>query len=502
MIDISPFKGFLSSLARISPVDYQIRDMNGAVIFSTGNLLSKELSVKEVQVLTHGIVDREDFQYISYDDRDYMCGIPLKKGQGVFGALVAMGSFPEEISGNGGAQDAKDAWGKEMDTFLGHLASLVEENLTIQDEIEEMAQELDQSFEDLNLYSRIASQIKGLQFSNTMLKDLIERLLENMRADLAFATLPSSPQYDVHVTNPEVSDSLPEQGSFIQRLINHIPMRSASLKENYFIINDSSQNPQYKILATQPYRFLTVRVQHNHVFYGWLGLVSFNMKEVFRQGELKLLTSLSEQLAVTIANTDLYEDLEQFVINMVKSLVYAIEAKDEYTSGHSERVSYYSMLIGKQLGLDEKKTRDLKWASILHDIGKIGIPEGILNKPDRLTDAEFEIIKGHPARGGEILNPVKQLTNSLPGIIHHHERYDGAGYPQGLKGEEIPLAGRIIAVADTFDAINSTRAYRAAKNPEEAFEIIEEVAGSQLDPHMVEMFKEVYQKRLRVAYEK
>jgi HD-GYP domain-containing protein (c-di-GMP phosphodiesterase class II) len=150
------------------------------------------------------------------------------------------------------------------------------------------------------------------------------------------------------------------------------------------------------------------------------------------------------------------------------------------------------MLIGRRLELSEKESNDLKWASILHDIGKIGIPERILNKTDRLTDDEFEIIKGHPAKGGKILRPVAQLAGSLSAIIHHHERYDGGGYPNGLKGEDIPLAARIIAVADTFDAINSTRAYRPARKPEEAMAAIEAVAGSQLDPYIVKVFKEIY----------
>jgi HD-GYP domain-containing protein (c-di-GMP phosphodiesterase class II) len=150
------------------------------------------------------------------------------------------------------------------------------------------------------------------------------------------------------------------------------------------------------------------------------------------------------------------------------------------------------MLVGAQLGLNEVELGDLKWASILHDIGKIGIPESILNKPDSLTDDEYAIIKGHPGKGADILKPVDQLTGSISSIVHHHERYDGRGYPKGLKGDEIPLAARIIAAADTFDAINSHRAYRAAKSKEAAMAIIEEVSGSQLDPRVVAAFKKVY----------
>ena len=148
--------------------------------------------------------------------------------------------------------------------------------------------------------------------------------------------------------------------------------------------------------------------------------------------------------------------------------------------------------MAKRLGLNEERRKVLQWSSILHDSGKIGLPESILNKPWRLEDEEYQIIKNHPMTGHTILEPLEQLATSLPGMLHHHERYDGGGYPKGLKGKEIPLDARIIAVADTFDAITSDRAYRPAKSPEEALKILEEVAGTQLDPDLVEVFKEVY----------
>jgi len=492
MIDIGSFEGFLTSLSYISRIDYQIWDKNAGMIFSTGNVPLKELPIKELEVLSNSILEREDFQYVPNGGYGYLCGMPLKNGKGLTGSLVAVVSDRDRASGSTNEPDTDTFRAKEMNNFLGYLVGLVEENIVVQEEIEEMAQELDPSFEELKFYARIATQIKTLRFSGSMLKNLIGKLLESMRSDIAFAILPNRPQYDVQVIKPDISDKFSDKKNFFDSLINKVPADAPSLDENYFVVNDSMNDPQYQNLAEQPYRFLTVKMQHNRVFYGWLGLVSFNMKEVFRQGELKLLTSMSEQLAVVIANTDLYEDLEQFIINMVKSLVFAIEAKDLYTSGHSERVSHYSMLIGRKLELTEKETNDLKWASILHDIGKIGIPERILNKTDRLTDDEFEIIKGHPAKGGKILRPVAQLAGSLSAIIHHHERYDGGGYPHGLKGEDIPLAARIIAVADTFDAINSTRAYRPARKPEEALAAIEAVAGSQLDPYIVQVFKKIY----------
>ena len=357
-----------------------------------------------------------------------------------------------------------------------------------------MAEELTKHFEDLYLYSKLATQIKTLRFSSSMLKGLIEELLETMRADLAFIKLPNRPEYDALISTDQAPAKTPELNSLIGNLINAIPENAPSLDENYFIINDSRESPGFQKLHPTPYRFLAVMTRHGENFYGWLGLVSFNLGEIFRRSELRLLISIAEQVAVVISNTDLYNDLERFVFNVVKSLVYAIEAKDVYTRGHSERVSRYCMLMAGHLQLEENQKSNLHWASILHDVGKIGIPEAILTKPDRLTDEEYRTIKDHPQKGYTILQPLDQLSDSLPSILHHHERYDGGGYPRGLKGEAIPLLARIIAVADTFDAITSDRAYRPARTPQEAMAIIKEVAGTQLDPQLVEVFEEVYTK--------
>jgi len=501
MIDLGTFKTFLPSLVPVSRTHYQIWGNNKEMIFSTEGVISKELLVKECQNLFNRITDQNGFQYSVHDGGNFLCGIPLSNNQGVFGALLAYGGKPNRSFRYEAGNDAKDYHAEEMERFLSNLMILFQENLTAKEEAEELAQELDQSFEDLYLYGKISSQIKTLKFSDEMVKNLLGELLENMRVDGAFSWFSDKLQYNFQVIKPQIYNKFSASESCFEKLIHLIPPDAAILNENYFIINDSQENAQYKALAMDPYRFLAVKIQHQEIFYGWLGLVSFNLNEIFRQGELKLLISMAEQLAGVIANTDLYENLEQFIINMVKSLVFAIEAKDTYTRGHSERVSKYSMLMGERLGLGEKEYNDLKWASILHDIGKIGIPESILNKPDRLTDSEYEVIKGHPAKGGEILQPIEQLEGSLSGIIHHHERYDGRGYPQGLKGEEIPLIARVIAVADTFDAINSTRAYRETRSPEKALKIMEEVAGSQLDSRIVDVFKKVYKEDLRFEKE-
>jgi HD-GYP domain-containing protein (c-di-GMP phosphodiesterase class II) len=147
--------------------------------------------------------------------------------------------------------------------------------------------------------------------------------------------------------------------------------------------------------------------------------------------------------------------------------------------------------------MSSEELEALKWASLLHDIGKIGIPENVLNKPAKLTADEYELIKKHPMKGKTILEPIRHLSPSLTAVAHHHERYNGTGYPKGLKGEQIPLAARIIAVADTFDAITSSRSYRKPISPREAMLVLDQVSGTQLDARLVNIFKTVYRQQSR-----
>jgi HD-GYP domain-containing protein (c-di-GMP phosphodiesterase class II) len=172
----------------------------------------------------------------------------------------------------------------------------------------------------------------------------------------------------------------------------------------------------------------------------------------------------------------------------MKSFVRAIEEKDAYTHGHSERVNQNALKIGKALGLNDQDLSSLNFVSILHDIGKIGVSEEILNKPGELTSEEYDQIKEHPHKGCKILEPIKQLKDCLPSILYHHEMIDGTGYPEGLKGEEIPLFARIIAVADTYDAMTSDRAYRRAKRIEDVIQELVDVSGTQLDAEITRVF--------------
>jgi putative nucleotidyltransferase with HDIG domain len=182
------------------------------------------------------------------------------------------------------------------------------------------------------------------------------------------------------------------------------------------------------------------------------------------------------------------EQLRQVFLRTIESLALSLEAKDKYTDGHSKRVAYYCEIIAIKLGLSFQEREDLKMAGLLHDIGKIGISEKVLNKPGILTQEEYRHIKEHPLLGAKILQPLEGIDSIINWIKHHHERYDGKGYPDGLKGEKISLGARIIACADAFDAMTTDRPYRKSLPANAALEEIEKAAGNQLDPIICQVF--------------
>jgi HD-GYP domain-containing protein (c-di-GMP phosphodiesterase class II) len=175
-------------------------------------------------------------------------------------------------------------------------------------------------------------------------------------------------------------------------------------------------------------------------------------------------------------------------------LAGAVDEKDPYTRGHSDRVTRYSLLIAKEMGLPPAFMETLQISAQLHDVGKIGIEDHILKKPGSLTEEEFEVMKTHTTKGANILRPVPQLAEMLPGIELHHEALDGRGYPYGLKGDQIPLMPRVIAVADTFDALTTNRPYQQAHTPDQALQIIRSLAGKRLDPAAVDALLAVYER--------
>lgn len=224
---------------------------------------------------------------------------------------------------------------------------------------------------------------------------------------------------------------------------------------------------------------------------GAMTLYSYE-RHSFTEDEKRLLSIFANQAAGAIENARLFDSLRDSYLNTIQALSMAIDAKDRYTHGHSKRVSEISVMIGRQIGLSPERLELLKHAGDLHDIGKIGISELIISKESKLTIDEYEIIKTHPLVGEIIIEPVPFLQEARAVIRHHHERWDGFGYPDGLKSDEIPLLSRIILISDAYDAMTSDRPYRKALSHEVAIREIERHSGTQFDPQIVKAFLELF----------
>jgi len=214
--------------------------------------------------------------------------------------------------------------------------------------------------------------------------------------------------------------------------------------------------------------------------------------EPFTSGDLMLLESVLAFGGQIISNAELQERLRDMSMQVARALVAAIDKKDHYTSGHSERVGLLTRITAEQLGIPGTEIQIMEWAGLLHDIGKIGIPEEILCKPGKLTPEEFDVIKKHPGMGYEILKPIASFELVVDGVLYHHEHPDGSGYPKGLTRDEIPMVARIIHVVDTFDALTSTRSYRQAFTMEKASEIIRAESGQRIDADVADAFFQAF----------
>jgi HD-GYP domain-containing protein (c-di-GMP phosphodiesterase class II) len=204
--------------------------------------------------------------------------------------------------------------------------------------------------------------------------------------------------------------------------------------------------------------------------------------------DAKLIAAAAAHVGIFLENAGLYDELNAMFLGTLDALTASIDAKDRYTSGHSSRVAMLTRHLARGIGLDDATAHRMHIAGLVHDVGKIGVPESVLCKPGRLTDVEFDQVKEHPAIGHRILRDIPDFDDILGGVLHHHERWDGAGYPHGISGHAIPLAARLIALADTFDAMCSTRTYRTALTRASVLDEIERCAGSQFDPELVPVF--------------
>jgi putative nucleotidyltransferase with HDIG domain len=222
-----------------------------------------------------------------------------------------------------------------------------------------------------------------------------------------------------------------------------------------------------------------------------IGIVGLGAKisgRDFEADELRLLGALVDLAAVSIETAHLLEKTRKNYAGLVRALISAIEAKDKFTRGHTERVTRYAATLADEVGLDEDQRQNLLFGAVLHDVGYLGVPEEILRMPNGITEEQLAELRRHPLIGAKILKDIPFLKKATDAVRHHHENYDGSGYPDGLAGDHIPLIARIVAVVDAFDAITTDRRYRKASSKEEAVEEIRKNRGKQFDPAIADAF--------------
>jgi HD-GYP domain-containing protein (c-di-GMP phosphodiesterase class II) len=256
--------------------------------------------------------------------------------------------------------------------------------------------------------------------------------------------------------------------------------------------SDQRINPSQSIIAENITSVMCVPLLHHEEKLGIVYVDTRGSKSAFSQRDLELLTALAGPSAIAIKNAQYVEQLEEEFQTTLKLLANAIEMRDHYTLGHTWRVTKYSMAIAREMGWSEDKIKEVQMGGVLHDIGKIAVEDAILRKPARLDDEEYAKMKVHPERGASLMKDSKKLEPLIPYCLYHHENYDGSGYPYGLRENNIPIEGRVVAVADTFDAMTSNRPYRDGLDPEVAIEEIEKNKGTQFDPVAADAFIRAY----------
>ncbi len=224
---------------------------------------------------------------------------------------------------------------------------------------------------------------------------------------------------------------------------------------------------------------------------GVLNLARISGREAFLNVDLEIVNVLASQASISIENVRLYHNIRDNYLKTIRAFALAVETKDEYTHGHSENVMKYTVVLAKHLGLPDSEIELVKYAGLLHDIGKIGISEAILNKAAKLTPEEFDQIKKHPELGARIIADVPSLKSMVPMVLHHHEFYNGGGYPMGIRENEIPFGARILSVSDAYEAMTSDRPYRKSLPQETAFNILIKERGRQFDPQIVDAFLDI-----------
>jgi HD-GYP domain-containing protein (c-di-GMP phosphodiesterase class II) len=356
--------------------------------------------------------------------------------------------------------------------------------------VESLSDNLSSTYEEISLLHRLTANLRILEGANHLAELALDWLHGVIPAEGLAAYLYITGKPDELVLDDAQAPTLltigevPIEERTFAEMIDELGVEATRKP----VVMNSSVTGQASWRFSSVRELLLVPLASGEKIFGYLAAFNHDSRGEFGTIEASLLHSVATILGIHSGNIELYRDQVKLLTGMVHALVSAIDAKDPYTCGHSDRVARVALRISAELGCSDTMKNTVYLSGLLHDIGKIGICDQILGKEGKLTDEEYEHIKQHPELGYNILQDIEQIKDVLPGVLHHHEAWNGAGYPYGLVGDGIPLLARIIAVADAFDAMGSDRPYRKGMGDEKLDSILRGGAGTQWDSHVVDAF--------------
>lgn len=366
---------------------------------------------------------------------------------------------------------------------LAHLAaSRLEADARIvelENEHEQLSARISATFEEISLIYQLTHHLKISSSKQDLGRAALALLAEVVPAEGLAIRLEPSDDEEVVLLEHGVC---PLDSAGFASLVEDVAPGAATVVLNRSVTDD----PLWQFDGVR--QLILVPLADGDRVFGWLAAFNHPQDQEFGTTEASLLNSVASLLAIHGSNIDLYRQQSDVLAGVVRAMSSAIDAKDPYTRGHSDRVARVAVRLAQELGCDADTVNTIYLAGLLHDVGKIGVDDQVLRKPGKLTDAEFEHVKTHVEIGYRILREVKKMSHVLPVVLHHHEAWDGSGYPHGMAGEAIPYLARIVAVADAYDAMASDRPYRAGMPEEKLDAIIRSGAGRQWDPAVVAAF--------------
>jgi putative nucleotidyltransferase with HDIG domain len=457
-------------------------------------LEAQGLAAQQMQIVGQG----DGFLFTTLADGVTVNGEPLPSGRLQDGDIITAGDVRLRFSTLEPQRSILDeACGLDLVDFAD---GLVRPQMRRRIEEDDLATSRDDHVQGLlKAVYDVGAMVSGESSQQRILDGIVEKALEVLQANRGFLILRNgeNDQFEPAVirTPGQKTEGLALSRTVLRECIEEgtsILLRDA--------LTDLQAQPAHGSLFRHGIRSaICVPVESKKEILGALYVDNTADVGAFDEGDMHLLAALGRMAGLALERVRLIERQDRLFYGVIRALVSSLEAKDQYTRGHTERVTAYALIIAQEMGLSQAHLQELRLAGLLHDIGKIGVPEAILCKPGKLTPDELEIMRRHPDIGADIVQNIEGIGEIAKVVRHHQEKWDGSGYPAGLQGEAIPLLDRILAVADAYDAMTSSRAYRRNFSEEEVLAEFRRCAGHQFDPQVVEAFFRVYARGALVA---